>query len=172
MTLRNFLLSLALLAAAGCAGYGANLKPGQSVLNDVQREMGKPTLVQESPSGERVLWYSKLPYGRENYAVRVGPDGRVISVEQRLSHEFIRKIVPKQTRSEEVLELLGPPYQRSDNPRKQREVWDYPLLTSPERQTLFVEFGRDGVVQELYQLHDRDRGGLFVGSGVFLGFGF
>ena len=168
----RFLALLAVVVATACAHYGANLKPGQSVLGDVEREMGAPTLVRETPNGERVLWYSKLPYGRENYAVRIGPDQRVIAVQQRLSHEFISKIVPRQTRAEEVLDLLGPPYRRSGMPRKNREVWDYPLLTSPEYQTLFVEISPEGVVQELYQLHDRDRGGFFLGSGVFFGFGF
>ncbi len=159
---------LALVVAGGCAHYGANLKPGQSVLNDVEREMGRPTLVQEAANGERVLWYSKLPYGRENYAVRIGPDDRVIAVEQRLSHPFIQKVIPRQTRAEEVLGLLGPPFRRSDMPLKNREVWEYPLLTSPEYQTLFVEISRDGVVAERYHLHDRDR---FFGPGMFFGFG-
>ena len=166
MRLRNWPVLLAAAALAACAHYGAALKPGQSVLNDVEREMGRPTLVQQLANGERVYWYSKLPYGRENYAVRIGPDDRVLSVEQRLSHQFIRQIVRGQTRTEDVFALLGPPYRRSAMPLKKREVWDYPLLTSPEYQTLFVEFSPDGVVQEVYQLHDRDRMNPFVFFGL------
>lgn len=38
------------------------------------------SMVRELSDGDRVLWYSKLPYGRESYAARIDPDGTLISL--------------------------------------------------------------------------------------------
>lgn len=170
MALRNVFLVLALILAAGCAQYGSNLKPGQSSRSDVEREMGAPTLVQEAAGGERVLWYSMLPLGRASYAVRIGPDDRVIAVEQRLSPEFIQKVIPRQTTAEEALAILGPPWRTSALPRKSREVWEYPIDTYFGEHTLFVEISTDRVVQERYEINDRHR--LMFRPGVSFGIGF
>ena len=161
---------LALALAAGCAQYGSNLKPGQSVRGDVEREMGRPTLVQEAPNGERTLWYSMLPLGRASYAVRIGADERVIAVEQRLSPEFIQKVIPGQTTADEALAILGPPWRSGTLPRKNREVWEYPIDTHFGEHTLFVEVSADRVVRDRYQINDRHR--LMFAPGVFFGFGF
>ena len=86
---------LFLALAAGCAGYsGAGLVPGQSLIEDVRAVMGEPTMVRNLPDGDQVLWYSKLPYGRESYAARIAPDGTLVSLEQRLTPENIAKLRP------------------------------------------------------------------------------
>ena len=169
MVLRCGFLILAIIVA-GCAQYGSTLKPGHSVRSDVEREMGAPTLVQEGANGERVLWYSMLPLGRASYAVRIGPDERVIAVEQRLAPEFIQKVIPKQTTADEALAILGPPWRTSALPRKSREVWEYPIHTYFGEHTLFVEISTDRVVQDRYEINDRHR--LMFAPGVFFGIGF
>jgi hypothetical protein len=156
-------------ALAGCAGYGAGLVPGQSLVEDVKAAMGEPTLVRELPDGDQLLWYSKLPYGRESYAARIDPDGTLVSLEQRLAPQFIAQVQPNLSSADDVLNTLGPPYRTFKHPFKERVSWEYPLWTTPERQTLFVDFSPDNVVREMYQLYDRDmrRGGLFFGFGGF-----
>jgi hypothetical protein len=165
MTARNWLVAGAAVLAAACAHYGAELVPGQSSIADVERVMGVPTAVREKPDGEKILWYSKLPFGRESYAARVDPNGKLVAFEQRLTDQNISKIRRDASTADDVLDILGPPYRRSKFPRKDGEVWEYPLRTPPEPMTLFVELSPDGVVRNVYKLHDRFRpGGQFFGG--------
>jgi hypothetical protein len=152
-----------LLAAlvAGCSGYGGGLVPGQSTVEDVKAAMGAPMLVRELPDGDQVLWYSKLPYGRESYAARIDPDGTLVSLEQRLTPENIAKLRPNESTADDLLDTLGPPYRRFKFPLKDRESWEYPLWTTPERQTLYVELSPDNVVRAVYRLYDRDTRRMF-----------
>ena len=156
MTRRNLLI-LAVALVAGCASYsGAGLVPGQSSVEDVRTTMGEPTLVRPLPDGGEVLWYSKLPNGRESYAARIDPQGTLVSLEQRLTAENIAKLRPNESTGEDVLDLLGPPSRRFKFPLKDRESWEYPLWTGPGKQTLYVELSPDNVVRAVYQLYDRD----------------
>src|SRR5712691_5633449 len=118
MTRRNLLI-LAVALAAGCASYsGAGLVPGRSSVGDVRALMGEPTLVRPLPDGGQVLWYSKLPNGRESYAARIAPDGTLVSLEQRLTAENVAKLRPNESTGEDVLDLLGPPSRRFQFPLK------------------------------------------------------
>jgi hypothetical protein len=164
-------LVLAAVLAAGCAGahYGAGLVPGESSIDDVRASMGEPTVVHELDDGGEMWWYSKLPNGRENYAAHIDPDGWLVSFEQRLKPEFIARLRPNESTAADVFATLGPPYRKFKHPAKDRESWEYPLWTTPDTQTLFVDLSSDLVVREVYQLYDRDRGrsGLFFGFGGF-----
>jgi len=78
---------IAALAAflAGCASYnGAGLIPGKSTTAEVQATMGAP-VERQSVGGESVLWYPRGPMGFHSYAVRVGSDGVLKAIEQRLT---------------------------------------------------------------------------------------
>lgn len=143
------------MAAAGCASYsGFGLVPGRSTAEDVVATMGEPALERAGPGGERVLWYPRLPYGRESFAARLGPDGKLIAVEQRLQPEFFGRIEPGRSTADDVLDLIGPPYEVYHYPRTQREVWEYQLNLPPAHKNLYVQFSPDRVVREVYQLHD------------------
>ena len=167
MKRRNWLVLCAALAA-GCANYGAGLIPGQSVVEDVKAAMGEPALVRVLPDGDQILWYPKLPYGRESWAARIDPDGTLVSFEQRLVPQFISRIKPNRSTAGEVLDTLGPPYRRFKHPFKDRESWEYPLWPAPEPRTLYVDFSPDNVVREVYELYDRDtRRGFLFGFGGF-----
>ncbi len=144
--------------AAGCAQYGAGLVPGQSSAAQVEALLGQPTAVRQMRSGDTELWYSKLPQGRESYAARIDSNGLLASFDQRLTDAYIAKLKPGTSTTDDVLDLLGPPYQRWKYPLKDLEAWVYPLRTSPELQTLFVDVSPDGVVRSVYKLYDRDRG--------------
>src|SRR5258708_241451 len=107
--MRSVLALVAVLLAA-CAGPGVNLVPGQSTVADVEAKMGAPAEKQEHP-GETVYYYPQLPWGYVTYAARIGADGRLIALKQRLTSDNIAKIVKGQTRQTEVRDLLGPPYE-------------------------------------------------------------
>lgn len=172
MAWRNYLVSLAVLLSGCAAGYsGAGLVPGQSMVEDVEAAMGEPTAVKDTAGGERVLWYSKLPNGRESYAARIDPQGRLISIEQRLTQENIAKLQPNVSTTDDLFDLLGPPYRIFKYPLKDLEAWEYQLRTSPELKTLYVDVSPDHIVRQVYQLHDRDMRGGRIGMG-FGGFSF
>lgn len=149
------LLVLLTAVAAGCASYsGHGLVPGQSTAQDVIGVMGRPALERAASGGERVLWYPRLPFGRESYAARIDAQGKLVAVEQRLAPEVIARLRPGQSTAEEVLDLIGPPYEVYQYPRMQREVWEYQLRTPPANRTLYVQLSPDRVVREVYQLED------------------
>jgi hypothetical protein len=148
-------LSLLAAMAAGCASYsGLGLVPGQSSAQDVIGVMGRPALERAGPGGERVLWYPRQPFGRESFAALIDAQGRLVRIEQRLVPEVIARLRPGQSTADEVLDLIGPPYEVYQYPRLQREVWEYQLRTPPSHKTLYVQLSPDRVVREVYQLHD------------------
>jgi hypothetical protein len=156
---RNWLFACTIALLAGCAHwhYGAELVPGQSSITDVETLMGEPTAVKQTKGGETILWYSKLPFGRENYAARIDSGGTLVSFEQRLSDPYIAKLQPNVSTTDDLFDILGPPFRRFKYPLKDIEAWEYPLRTPPEPMTLYVEVSPDGVVRSLYKLHDRFR---------------
>jgi hypothetical protein len=150
---RLVLLAGLIALVAACAG--PRLIPGHSTHADVVAVMGEPAMRAEGAGGETVLWYPRFPFGRQSYAARMTADGRLIGIENRLTDPYIAKLKVNETRKEEVLELIGPPYRTSRFERMQREVWDYPLpclLFSCF--ILYAQFSPDGVLRELYQVLD------------------
>jgi hypothetical protein len=144
------------LALAGCASPRA-LTPGQSTLTDVEAALGVP-MERRQAGAETWLYYPSQPYGRKVSVARVGPDGRLIAFEQRLSEEFIAKLVPNHSRREDVLALFGQPYERLDIPRMQRETWSWHMRNFTNRPAgLHVQMSPDGVVREVYLLDEDDR---------------
>jgi hypothetical protein len=145
-----------LLWLAACASFsGHNLEPGVSTVADVQATMGAPALVRDAPNGEKVYWYPRLPFGRQSFAARIAPDGKLVAIEQRLSDEHIRKLKPNESTAEDVLDILGPPSDVYRYPRQQRETWEYPLRKPPQSRSLYVQMSPDKVVREVYELDDR-----------------
>jgi hypothetical protein len=115
---------------ASCASIdGHSLIPGESTESDVFAVMGEPADTRGAAGGETVYWYPQLPYGHASYAARVGPDGRLIAVEQRLTEQNVAKVV-KGLPAVDVYDLLGPPYQPTVFSNLKREVWTYPMRQS------------------------------------------
>ena len=117
-----------LLLATGCAGYaGRGLVPGQSTAAEVEALMGPAAERRPGNNGETVLWFPRLPYGRESYAARIGPDGKLVSLEQRLTEENLAFLARGKTTDEMVHDLFGPPEKVNRFPRMQREIWTYQM---------------------------------------------
>src|SRR5438552_12794824 len=97
----------------GCSG-GSTLSPGRATEADVRAVMGEPLETRRRTDGETVLWYSReIPdraYGRGNYAARIAPDGRLISLEQRLNDVNIAKLLPGVSRAADARAALGTPH--------------------------------------------------------------
>ena len=149
----NFFTACWLVVLVGCAA-GASLSPGVSTQAEVVAAMGEPALRAKGSRGETLLWYPRFPYGRQSYAATISPDGRLVGIESRLTDPHIAKLKVNETRKEEVLEIIGPPYRASHFPRMQREIWDYPLPCLVSCFILLAQFSPDGVLRELYQVLD------------------
>jgi outer membrane protein assembly factor BamE (lipoprotein component of BamABCDE complex) len=148
----GMLIGLALLA--GCASFsGSNLLPGKSTRADVEATMGRPADVLSRPNGDTLLYYSRLPYGREMYVATVGSDGVLRGIEQRLTRQNIAKVASG-AQAKEVRELLGPPFRSVHMSRMQRDVWEYPWREIADLRILWVQFSSDGQVREVIEMHD------------------
>ncbi|HWI99806.1 MAG TPA: hypothetical protein VNU96_12390 [Burkholderiales bacterium] len=157
MRLRLLLaLAVAAATAAGCA-TSRNLQPAQSTRADVEAALGQPAEVRPRSDGETWLYYPNQPFGRKVQVARVAPDGKLIAVEQRLSEEYIAKLIPNQSSRDDVLALFGRPYERLNVPRMARDMWTWHMRQyGTLKATLNVQMSPDGVVREVYVLDDND----------------
>jgi hypothetical protein len=151
---KAWLAALAAVIAAGCAGT-QSLVPGQSSAADVQAALGAPAQQRERPDGETWLYYPNQPFGRKVLVARLSPGGKLLALEQRLSEEYIAKLVPNHSRKEDVLELFGPPYDALTFPRLERETWSWHMRQFGHLPAaLHVQMSADGVVREIYVLDE------------------
>jgi hypothetical protein len=143
-----------LLLLAGCAGYdGRALVPGQSTGAEVDKLMGPAKDKRAGPNGETVLWYPRLPSGRVSYAARIGSDGRLIAIEQRLTPQHLAQLRPGVSRESDVLDILGPPYRIDPYPRMQRDAWTW-QAQGIQPQLIVVQVSKDNIVREAFMIDD------------------
>ena len=137
--MKSFLASCAVaLLAAGCATSHL------------------PAATQVQPGGETWRYFPNQPFGRKVLVERVAPDGKVIAVEQRLSEEYIARLVPNHSRKADVFALFGPPYESALYPRMDREVWSWHMRQFGVLPVgLHVQMSPDGVVREVYLLDEQ-----------------
>ena len=172
-------LFFALLLGA-CASFdGRGLTIGQSSAADVERVMGAPA-ERRQVGGETWLYYPRQPFGRKTFVARLGADGRLLGLEQRLTDENVARIVPNTTRAEQVRDLFGPPWSAGHYARLDRNIWTWHMRRFGDPGIpvqLNVQMSPDGVVREVVILDeseaDRTGGIAFApGGGVGLGLGF
>src|SRR5258708_13145967 len=146
-----------LFPLAGCASFNPyTLVPGQATLQDVEARMGRPAEIQPGPNGQTICWFPQLPWGHASYAARIGPDGRLIAVEQRLTEGNINQIVRGQSTAKEVHDLLGPSYMPTRYERMQRAIWTYPIRVPGHNlpKWFLVQMSYDAVVPKTYLMDD------------------
>lgn len=123
---RALLLSASLIIAA-CASYeGRGLRPGEARLEDVQTTMGQPAMQWQDPDGSRQLAYPRGPAGFHTFMVRLGPTGKLQSIENVLDERHLANVSVGMSK-EEVLRVLGPSDARLTVYFKARDelVWDW-----------------------------------------------
>ena len=151
-----FALALSLLV--GCASYdGRILIPGKSTAAEVERTMGVPDERQAQAVGETIWWYPRGPVGFHTYAVRIGADGVVRDIEQRLTMENLGKVVAGEWTKQGVHDLFGPPFLTAYMPRQERQVWEYQIRDNVDfRWKLWIQFSDDGIVREVVKMRHPD----------------
>jgi hypothetical protein len=153
--MKAIIVAAAAIVLAGCASYsGRGLAPGRSSAAEVEAVMGPAADKRPGANAETVLWFPRMPYGDGTYAARVGADGRLIAIEQRLTEENIARLERGKTTADQVLDVVGPPYRVDQFPRMEREIWTYKLQVFPFPKALFVQFSPDRVVREVYYMDD------------------
>lgn len=147
------ILSVLTLGLAACASTGPGLVPGQSTAADVE---AKHPADKRLVGGETVYYFPELPWGYRSYAARIGGDGKLIAVEQRLTEENLKKVVRDKTTGSEVRDLLGPPWEPIHYARMDRDVWTYPMriASDPTPKWFVVHISSDGLVRETYLFDD------------------
>jgi hypothetical protein len=148
-------LSAAAVLLAGCASYdGRGLLPGKSTEAEVTALMGTPADTLKRPNGDHVLYFSRLPLGRDIYAATIAPDGTLRSLDQTLTRANISRITVNSTTRDQLRELLGPPYRSVRAAFKPYDVWEYPWRLVEEKRMLWVSVGDDGIVRDVLEIHD------------------
>lgn len=145
------------ISLVGCASFdGRGLTPGTSA-NEVEALMG-PAADKRVKAGETWLYYPRQPWGYANYVARIGQDGKLIALEQRLTDENIARIERGKWRTEDVRDLFGPPYTAMNFSRLERDIWEYRYRSqqSISPYALYVQFSSDGIAREVYTLSDPD----------------
>ena len=163
----------ALLIVSACASFDGRGLGAHSTAADVERVMGTP-VERRQVGNETWLYYPRQPFGRKVFVARLGPDGRLIAVEQRLTDENVSKIVPNATRAEQLRELFGPPYHTMQIARMDRNVWTWHMRRFGDPgipAALSIQMTPDGVVREVYLIDESDTrlpgmalGGFDVGT--------
>lgn len=150
------LIAVVTLLLAGCASFdGRGLMPGQSTEQDVVALMGKPADRITVSGGDVVLYYPRQPTGRQTFGVRLTPAGVVRSVNQLLTEENLKNLVPGVTSAAQVREIVGPPWRTSRLERQQRDVWEYYMINITQWDYfLYVQLSYDGVVREVMMVKD------------------
>ena len=149
------LAALALLMA-GCASIdGAGLVPGSATAADVERTMGAPAEKIPLAGGDAVWFYPRQPTGLRSYAVTLSGDGRLRSIEQRLTEQNLKLLVPGITTMKDARALLGPPWRSARNFLNDRDCWDYRMYNAVQAEfKLSVQFSDDGLLREVIFLED------------------
>ena len=142
--------------AAGCASFeGRGLVPGKSSAAEVEAVMGPAAAKRIAPGGETAYYYPRLPWGYATYVARIAPDGKLVALEQRLTLENTEKLKPGATRADEVLDLLGPPFEPMHAKMSGLDIWTYPMRIPgyPTPRWFLVNLAQ-GVVKETYFIDD------------------
>jgi len=152
------ILALALVAlAAGCASFGGKgLVPGQSTAAEVESVMGAAADKRPAAGGETVYYFPRLPWGYATYAARIGADGKLVALEQRLTRENIDKLKPGVARADDVRDLLGPPFEPMKQALTGNEIWTYPMRVAgyPTPKWFLVHITPEKMVSETYLIDD------------------
>lgn len=130
--------------SAGCDPQRiSELQPGVSTEADVRARFGQPEAIWEGPGGGHVLEYNRNPAGQVNYMIAIGPDGKLVAVNQVLTPENFARVQPGMP-MEQVRRMLGKPAKQLPLPLKRESAWDWRYVQPPNTAMVFtVWFNED-----------------------------
>ncbi|WP_077035091.1 hypothetical protein [Pelomonas sp. KK5] len=121
------------LSVAGCAypGHDARLLVGASTAADITSYYGAPRRIWDEPDGGHTYEYSSQPFGQSCYMVHLGPDGRLLGIEDTLSAAMRHQTVFAGMTTEQVSRRLGQERTRQFFALSGEEVWDWNVEPDP-----------------------------------------
>ncbi|WP_338848945.1 outer membrane protein assembly factor BamE [Massilia sp. W12] len=137
----------ALCLLAGCAQPPA-LPPGASE-REVLARLGQPSAIYAFEN-QKILEYNSWPHGQQTWMAHLGAGGVLLSFTQSLSTEQFSRLHIGHSRQEQVLRLLGQPYEVSRLPLIDKEVWSYPYRESGVWDNMMhLYFDKQGILQRM-----------------------
>lgn len=129
------------------------LEEGVATEADVRRQFGSPAAVAQRPDGSKLLEYPRQPEGWTNYAITIGPDGKMSSLRQLLTPANVARVKPGMDKLE-VLELLGKTAKSQFFELKGEEIWDWRYMDGRQYKVFSVSFDRQGKVVSSASIDD------------------
>lgn len=100
------------------------LKIGESTVEDVRRQAGKPEIVWQNDDGTERLEYPRGPNGLNTWMLDFDADGKLVAMTQALTAQNIAQVVPGMTQ-DDVRRLLGKPAEVAKYALSHEEVWSW-----------------------------------------------
>jgi hypothetical protein len=104
---RGLLQLAALLALSACALAPPRLAPGAATRQDVLAALGPPAQTWRLPGGGEQLAFTTGPAGYRTRIVILGPDGRLVRIDDAMREPMLDRVEAGMT-EDEVLRLIGP----------------------------------------------------------------
>lgn len=150
--MKAFIASLQLLVSAlsaKCMSFFSPYPlPGANEQEVVVR-MGEPANRYRDGS-QTLLEYPGGHFGQQTFMARMGPDGRMISLEQVRTLEKFGTVKVGQASKDDVLRNVGTPSETSWLPLPQQEVWSYRYRENNVWDSMMhIHFDQDGVVRKI-----------------------
>lgn len=107
--MKSVIAILLAITLGACASYsGRGLETGKSTLGDVLHTMGQPAMRWHDPDGSVQLAYPRGPGGFHTFMAHIGPNGKLLHIENVLNEKSFDRIWGGMTK-DQVLRMLGPP---------------------------------------------------------------
>lgn len=129
------------------------LEEGVATEADVRKQFGTPSAVAQRADGSKLLEYPRQPEGWTNYAIVIGPDGKMSSLRQLLTPANFAKVQPGMDKLQ-VMELLGKTAKSQFFELKGEEIWDWRYMDGRQYKVFTVSFDRQGKVVSSASIDD------------------
>ncbi len=143
-------LLTASLLAVGLAGCMVPQwqKPGMPQA-EVEKGMGKPTLVVALPEGGQRLVYSQQPAGQQVYHMDFDAQRKLVRVEQVLDTAHFFALRTGVDTRDDVYRMFGPPAKVERVYSFKGDIWTYRFLDNTVARRAHVHIDPQGVVQKV-----------------------
>ena len=139
--------SLLALGLAGCM-VPQWQKPGMPQA-EVEKGMGKPTLVVPLPEGGQRLIYSQQPAGQQVYHMDFDARHKLVRVEQVLDTTHFFALRNGVDTRDDVYRMFGPPAKVERVYSFKGDIWTYRFLDNTVARRAHVHIDPQGVVQKV-----------------------
>lgn len=160
--MKQWITIISALLLAACGTYlGYELKPGEDRVENVLQILGKPAMCWQNADGTEQLAFPRGPAGIHTYMATIAADGGLLQIRNVLNEKNFARIQTGMSK-EEVLYILGPPYQNWTVYFERRDelVWEWRYCdnwSEPARFNVLFD-NTKGTVRSTLSLTESQRG--------------